>query len=354
MPRRPSLADLPPPPPGRTGWPWTEATPAVGETRPDGHPWPRVSVVTPSYNQGQFIEETIRSVLLQGYPGLELIVVDGGSTDGTVEILRRYEPWIACWVSERDRGQTHAINKGLERATGDIFAYLNSDDLYAPGAVQRVSEAFLAHPGADVVHGECIYIDEAGEELFSMRGRAASFGEYLRIWNRFAKRDFLTQPEVFCRTAVVRSVGGFREELRSVMDFEMWLRLLARGCRFHPLDVPVAKFRTYVAQKSSVDPGYELCRVAEEYILNGPVPPAERLRLLEELEEAKAHLLVRGGVAATMLGAYGTALRYCSSAVLADPRILGTYSFWAVVGYPLRRCIPSRYRGALRELLAST
>lgn len=348
-----TIKDLPPPPPGASGWPWTEGSAPLPAGMADGSPWPRVTVVTPSFNQGRFIEETIRSILLQGYPELELIVMDGGSTDETVEVLRRYNPWIAHWESRPDRGQTHAINKGLALATGEIFAYLNSDDVFAPDAVGRVVEAFRLHPGADVVYGECVYTDEAGAELYTLKGRVESFVQYLRIWDRFKAADILTQPEVFCRTAVVREAGGFREELRSVMDLEMWLRLLARGCRFQAVDAPVARFRTYVAQKSSVDPGSELCGVVEEYILGGheSITPALRMTLLDELEEARAHLLVRGGIAATRMGRYSQAVRYCLSAVVAYPRIAATYPFWAVLADPLRRRVPAPYRRRLRRLL---
>jgi hypothetical protein len=352
---RPTLATLPPAPAGRTGWPWTEETPAPADADIGRSIWPRVSVVVPSYNQGRFIEETIRSVLLQGYPNLELIVVDGGSRDETVDVLRRYEPWLAYWVSEKDRGQTHAINKGLERVTGEIFSYLNSDDLLTPGALRAVVQGFRAHPEADVVYGRCVYIDEGGAEQFTVQARFDGFRDYLRIWDRLNRREFLTQPEVFCRTRAVVDAGGFREELRSVMDLEMWLRLLSRGHVFRPVDAPVAKFRMYAAQKSSVDPGYELCRVVEEYVRgSGLVSPEEQTALLAELKEAKAHLLVRAGIAATLLDRWGDGVRYCMAAVAAHPRIVGTYPFWAVLAHPAKRFVPRATRGRIQRLFGAT
>lgn len=141
--RCPTISELPPPP-RKTGWPW-------------------VSIVTPSCNQGKFIEETIRSVLLQAYPDLEYIIIDGGSTDGIVDIIRKYEHGLAYWVSEPDRGQSHALNKRFAKATGDVLAWLNSDEEYQPGTLWIVGQAFAADPKLDIVFGNRIVTDADGE-----------------------------------------------------------------------------------------------------------------------------------------------------------------------------------------------
>lgn len=132
--RCPTLSELPPPPSGKTGWPWTQASPQPPDQMLDGAEWPKISIVTPNYNYGRFIEETIRSVLLQGYPNLEYIVIDGGSTDDSVEIIKKYEPWLTYWVSEKDKGQANAINRGINLATGEWFNWINSDDILLQNA----------------------------------------------------------------------------------------------------------------------------------------------------------------------------------------------------------------------------
>ncbi|MEW6718168.1 MAG: glycosyltransferase family 2 protein [Chloroflexota bacterium] len=136
--RCPTFAELPAPPLGKTGWPWTEEPFQLPDRMPSGIPWPRISIVTASYNRAEFIEETIRSILLQGYPDLEYIIIDGASTDGTLDVIKKYEPWLAYWESKKDRGQSHALNKGLAKCTGDIITYFSSDDFYLPGTFEDV------------------------------------------------------------------------------------------------------------------------------------------------------------------------------------------------------------------------
>jgi glycosyltransferase involved in cell wall biosynthesis len=139
IPQAPTLNDLPAPPPGRIGWPWTEQNEPLPEKMPDGSDWPKISIVTPSYNQGQFIEETILSVLNQSYPNLEYIVIDGGSTDGSVEIIQKYDKYLHYWISEKDSGPWEAILKGFSMSTGSWFNWLNSDDLLLEKGLHRIA-----------------------------------------------------------------------------------------------------------------------------------------------------------------------------------------------------------------------
>ena len=218
--RCPTLADLPPPPEGKKGWPWTVETSQAPESMPDGKPWPRISIVTPSYNQGQFIEETIRSVLLQGYPDLEYIIMDGGSTDETVEVIRKYEPWITFWVSELDGGQTEAINKGCRLATGDIIAYINSDDVYCPSTISKVVDYSMGHPDVAMVYGDALHIDREGALMSIVRTGEVNLVRYLS--NQF----YLPQPAVFFRHRIFDEIGYFDPRYNLAMDKEFWTRVL--------------------------------------------------------------------------------------------------------------------------------
>jgi glycosyltransferase involved in cell wall biosynthesis len=212
--------------------------------------FPRISIITPSFNQASFLEQTISSVIGQGYPNLEYIVIDGGSSDGSVEIIRKFESGIAYWVSEADRGQAHAINKGLQRATGDIIAYLNSDDYYLEGALSRVAEHFICHPEVDLFHGRCRVVDEHGTNIGVRSGSITRYEEILDLWDVWWKKRNFVQPEVFWTKRITDEIGPFREDLHWVMDYEYWLRMLRARCGVDFINAELAAFRLHPSQKS--------------------------------------------------------------------------------------------------------
>jgi len=192
---------------------------------------PRISIVTPSFNQGRYLERTILSVLDQRYPKLEYIVIDGGSTDESVDIIRKYEPHLAYWVSEPDRGQSHAINKGFARATGDILAWLNSDDYYLPEALPKVAAAALTHPEAAVFVGAGQVLDPASK----MWPKAPPTRITLEtLYNWLDGSDFM-QPSCFFRGFVWDRVGPLDEGLHIAFDVDLWLRMARDGCAFMTL-----------------------------------------------------------------------------------------------------------------------
>jgi glycosyltransferase involved in cell wall biosynthesis len=208
----------------------------------------KVSVVTPSYNQADYIEATIKSVISQkGDFELEYIVIDGGSTDDTIKILKKYENRMK-WISEKDKGQTDAINKGWKRAAGDIIAYLNSDDTYEPGAIQRAVKFLSENPEIDWVYGKCRIIDEKGKEIRRwikwyrhILGRRYSYDKLLR-------ENFVAQPSVFIRRRVMDDCGYLDVKQHFVMDYEYWLRI-GRKHKAAFIDAPIANFRFHRRSK---------------------------------------------------------------------------------------------------------
>lgn len=240
----------------------------------DGSPWPRVSIVTPSFNQATFIEETVRSVLLQGYPNLEYVIVDGGSTDGSIEVIRKYERWLAYWVSEPDRGQSHAINKGWERSTGDILAWLNSDDLYLPEAIRRAVEALVQSSGCAMVYSDGLWIDEMGRlEKIQVSGP-------LGIRELLGGSDFgIPQPTAFMRQVVVREAGGLDESLHMAMDLDLWLKLGLSHDLCYVRERPFAKLRFHSNQKTRtrvLEDRIDSLRVLERALSDPRCPPVGR------------------------------------------------------------------------------
>ena len=208
---------------------------------------PLISIVTPSYNHAEWIEETIKSVLYQDYPRIEHIVMDGGSTDHTVQILRKYRH--LQWSSEKDLGQSHAINKGLLMARGEIVAYLNSDDVYRPGAFQAVARAFQENPDVQIVVGNCDLIDAGAKVTGHLKARAGSFKDLIQYW-RWDELHCIPQQSVFLRRSLLSEIGMFETRFHMVMDYNFWLRV-ARVHHFHVIDQTLAAFRIIPSSKTS-------------------------------------------------------------------------------------------------------
>ncbi len=235
------LSTLPPPPPGRTGWPWTEEVPP--EAYAGRTDWPRLVVVTPSYGQAAYLEETLRSVLLQNYPNLAYVVMDGGSTDGSRELIERYAPWLHAWASERDRGQTHAINKGFAAvAPGDLHGWVNSDDYYLPEAFLHVARAFNARRRRPLfVYGH--YLD------MEFDGRCVP----VRMPPVFAFEVYSGGLHLASHATFWRGDAHvlLNESLRFIMDADLFKRIAARGGRCVRVERELAVFRKHPQSKTS-------------------------------------------------------------------------------------------------------
>ena len=355
-----SVRELPSPPRGRSGWPWTLEDEAPSFEDLHGS-WPRITIVTPSYNQGAYLEETIRSVLSQGYPNLEYIVIDGGSTDSSAEILKRYDGWLTYWVSERDGGQTEAINKGFARATGEIHGYLNSDDAYRPNALARVAEGFLenqtglhAFPVVDID-------DEGGREVRSVPLRrrssmapASSSGQpdptpAGKAWKGsivplIVGELYLHQPGVFWPALSYFETGGFDERYSFMFDQKFFLELILGGL---PLichgGEPVASFRhhhdskTVASKRQGTNPfSLELWRIARELeplLQHGERDEVREKRVQRSLARVWRELRLKGR---------GKALRVLVRAVADHPDLLFQRFLWSTLLAVGRRRVLSR------------
>jgi glycosyltransferase involved in cell wall biosynthesis len=201
--------------------------------------------VVPSYNQARFVERTLDSLLAERYPHLELLVIDGASTDGTAEVLRRYAPRLSAWVSEPDNGQADAINKGFRRSSGDVMAWLNSDDMIVPGTLHRVARHFAEHPHVDVIYGDRILVDEEGREIgrWVLPGHSGSLLKWV---------DFVPQETLFWRRRAWQAIGGTVDErLRFAVDWDILLRFSKAGLKFAHIPEFLGVFRIHATQKTS-------------------------------------------------------------------------------------------------------
>ena len=275
-----------------------------------------VSVITPSFNQSAFLKQTMDSVLDQAIPGMEYVVIDGGSTDGSVDLIRSYEDRLTGWVSEKDRGQADAVNKGVSRTHGDVIGWLNSDDYYLPGALAKALDYLSAHPDADAVYGDVISINGEGKMINVMR------------FDQYSAEDLMTfrvisQPGVFFRRSAWEKAGGLDLSYHFMLDHHLWLRMITRG-KFVYLPEPLAAARFHEAAKNRAhteDFGREAYRLAD-WMLTDPLT-AEIAKPIEKKIRGgaawlDAHYLSDGGMPGKSLKAYAKAFTLYPQRVMED------------------------------------
>lgn len=217
--------------------------------------WPKISIVTPSYNQGRFLERTILSVLNQNYPNLEYIIVDGGSSDESVHIIKKYEKYLTYWVSEKDNGQADAIHKGFASSTGKILAYLNSDDVYLPGALHQIADIFTNGSNLHVVYGNMYLIDE--NDSIAAERRLTPYIPYISRVGLLYGGFGIYQPASFWTRESYYDVGGIDVNFHHCMDNDLFARFALGGGKFQFIREYLAGFRVHQGSKTST-----LCAVA--------------------------------------------------------------------------------------------
>jgi glycosyltransferase involved in cell wall biosynthesis len=206
--------------------------------------YPRISIVTPSFNQGQFLERTILSVLNQNYPNLEYIIIDGGSSDGSIEIIKKYSKYLSYWTSEKDKGQSNAINKGFEKSTGDILAWLNSDDIYLPGALVFISKYMEKNKNVEMVYGRCYIIDK--DDKILKESYTVPFDPIFYLHKLIS----IAQPASFWRRSLYLIAGPLNEQNYTCMDHELFVRFIKIGATIVYIDRLFAGFRIHPASIS--------------------------------------------------------------------------------------------------------
>jgi len=281
---------------------------------------PRVSIITPSYNQAKYLEQTISSVLNQDYPHIEYIVMDGGSTDGSVEIIKKYADQLADWESQKDKGQADAINKGFARASGDLVAWLNSDDVYHPGALRSAVQVFDENPDVVLVYGDMLAVDENGATFNTLKYKQLTLEDLLCF-------QIIGQPAVFMRRSALQKTGGLDPTFHFLLDHLLWIQIAQHGrilhvnqtwasARYHP----EAKNRAKAAEF-----GREAFRILETVAQDENLAPM--LVKISRRARASAHrvdarYLLDGGFPARALAAWTRALFIHPSTAFARMNIL--------------------------------
>lgn len=265
-----------------------------------------VSIVTPSFNQARYVETTIQSVLSQNYPRIEYIVIDGVSTDGSVEIIKKYENHLAYWISERDNGQADAINKGLARANGEIVAWLNSDDYYLPNAISSAVKVFEGIPGLAMVYGDMLAVNDQGQTINTLKYKQLSLEDLLCF-------QIIGQPAVFFRRDAFEKVGGLDSTFHFLLDHHFWIRLTSQGKILHvPQRWAAARYHAEAKNRAkAAEFGREAFRILD-WVKSKP-ELADAISSVEKRAHASAHrvdarYLLDGGQSWSALKAWTRAL----------------------------------------------
>ena len=272
--------DFPAPPANKFGWPWLDIEELLPKETLNNFKYPKITVITPSYNQEQFIEETIRSVLLQNYPNLEYIIIDGGSTDKSIEIIRKYGKYLTYWVSEKDRGQSHAINKGFAKSSGDILCWINSDDLLKPGALEFVARSFANISIPAWLIGSSELVDSMGK-LINLRIPENVTLEGVLMWNE----NWFAQQSTFWTRPMWNAVSQIDESLHYVMDFALWLKMFGVAEPLLTKEL-LSSYRYQEDAKCLTQPSKVLEEVQAtlwQYLKQAPKNPKFRLSLLQAI-----------------------------------------------------------------------
>jgi glycosyltransferase involved in cell wall biosynthesis len=296
---------------------------------------PSIALITPTLNQAAFLPATLAAVLAQDYPALDYWVIDGGSSDGTLEILRTSGPGVH-WLSEPDSGQSAAINKGWRKAQGEILGWLNSDDLLTPGALAQVGAYFAAHPTVDFLYGDCDFLDSAGAIIGQYPVRLPDYNHMLLYAD-----NYIPQPAAFFRRRALEAVGGLDEDLHYVMDFDLWLRLGLRGEGAY-LPTKLAGLRLHADAKSVARLGRfaaENVRVVER-LLDQPGLPAP---LRAGRRQALGSVYLKAADSAFWAGELTQARGYAWRAWRCQPLRPRRLWLWLLLGAAGRRWAEQRY-----------
>ena len=240
----PQLQDLPNPPIGKFGWPWTSGTSESQSNKYKSLALPSICIVTPSFNQGTYLEETIRSVLLQGYPNLEYIIMDGGSTDESISIIQKYADFLTHWESRCDNGQADAIKRGFALGKAEVLGWLNSDDYLMPAALINVGNRFINDQAIQMLIGSGWVVDEVGRKLKKMYSYPVSFESLLH------HGQFFNQMSTFWKRDLYNQVGAIDDDLRFCFDYDLFLRL-AKATAPNITDKVLSSFRLHGGSKTS-------------------------------------------------------------------------------------------------------